>query len=429
MRQNLKLRRYIYMFLLLTGFLSFILSFAINNIVVWGLLVFYVVDKKQNLIYKLKVAWQNHLIPIFILFFLCQVIGILYSTNTSQALDRVLSMAPLLFIPMILVSEPLSLKDKDRILKILKTSIPSIFLGLLLYHLVFEARELDTFVHFALVEGLGVSQFYLAFIISIPLLTAIDDLQKKQGILVNLLIIFFSVGLLVLLKNLTSLIFLIIIWGLLITRYLKTELYRKALVLLLLGGILLTLGLSTSMIRDRITFLQKTTDLDIETIITKNRYTITKNTLEHRLLVDYLAVQASVESVPFGWGTGDVQDVLNDSYQALGFKAGMKYRYNTHNQYLEEFMKTGLLGGLTFLFLVFFLSKTFRITDPYFPFIYLFFVAGCMVESYLNRQHGVFILGFIIPFFINRIENRNAEQFKICPKAMAISTPKSVKSG
>jgi O-antigen ligase len=357
--------------------------------------------------FKLKKAFQNRLIIFFLIFMLFQVVGVFYSSNIPQGWDRVLSMSPLAFLPIVMTSEPLSKKEYNSILKILKYIILAVFLGLLLYHIVFEGRVPGTFVHFTLVEGLGVSQFYLSFVLAIPLLAAIDDLQNKQGLIANLLIVVFCVGLLLLLKNLTSLLFILILWGFLIIRFFRSTQYLKALSLLFFGVIIFLLSTQLSIIRNRIQFLQKTTDFDIETIITKNQYTYTKNTLEHRLLIDYLAIQTIARSLPFGLGTGDVQDRLNEEYEAVGFKSGIKFHYNAHNQYLEEFLKTGLIGGLFFLALLIYMCSKVNLFEPYYPALLFFFITGCFFESYLNRQHGVFIFGFILPFFLNCRINRN----------------------
>ncbi|WP_445386341.1 O-antigen ligase family protein [Robiginitalea sp. IMCC44478] len=252
-----------------------------------------------------------------------------------------------------------------------------------------------------LVESLGASQFYLAFIITIPLLAAVQGLLKKKDQIINVLIVLMSFGFLVLLRNLTSLLFICIVWAVLIVRLIIANDYNKAFLAIMFGGIILSLSSQVPMIQDRMQFIQKTTDFDIETIITKNRYTYTKNTLEHRMLIDYLAINIVQESLPFGLGTGDVQDRLNKEYATVGFKSGIKLKYNTHNQYLEEFLKTGLLGGVAFLILLGCLCGRINWSDYYYPYILLFFIAGCFFESYLNRQHGVFILGFIIPYFLN----------------------------
>jgi len=156
-------------------------------------------------------------------------------------------------------------------------------------------------------------------------------------------------------------------------------------------------------IKNRANVFLKTTDFDIKTIITKNKYTQTKNTAEHRVLIDYLVLNEIVKSLPFGVGTGDYQDILNIQYERINFKVAKINQLNTHNQYLCEFMKTGVLGGLVFILIIFNLWKK---SQNHIGFYFvLMFSLGCLVESYLDRQHGVVIFAFIIPFIL-KIDNK-----------------------
>ncbi|MCL5127260.1 hypothetical protein M4I23_02485 [Algibacter sp. L4_22] len=141
----------------------------------------------------------------------------------------------------------------------------------------------------------------------------------------------------------------------------------------------------------------------METIITKNSFTQTKNTAEHRVLIDYLAIKEIMATLPFGVGTGDFQEALNKQYNTVNFKVAIKNKFNNHNQYLAEFLKTGVLGGVLFLMLVFTLWKT-KKSRMGFYFVLLFSI-GCLVESYLDRQHGIVIFACIIPFFLNQNSN------------------------
>ena len=163
--------------------------------------------------------------------------------------------------------------------------------------------------------------------------------------------------------------------------------------------LLVVLAYNTTGISQKLDVLTKTTDFDIEIIKTKNKVTFTNNTLEHRILINYLALNEIANSFPLGVGIGDYQDVLNKNYQKIRFKSAMKQGYNNHNQYVSEFLKTGLLGGCIFLILLFYLFKSSNINNEYYLILLLLFSVGCFFESYLDRQHGVFIFSFFIPLF------------------------------
>ena len=71
---------------------------------------------------------------------------------------------------------------------------------------------------------------------------------------------------------------------------------------MIIGCVCLFAVTQTPILKDRLNVFIKTTDLNLETIITKNKYTQTKNTFEHRLLINYLALKEIGQSLPFGVG-------------------------------------------------------------------------------------------------------------------------------
>src|SRR5690606_26196847 len=84
-------------------------------------------------------------------------------------------------------------------------------------------------------------------------------------------------------------------------------------------------------------------------IMVKNKYAYTRNTFEHRAYIGYLVMSDWKNSFPFGFGTGDTQPYLNHLYKENTFLTGTKYGLNAHNQYLQEYLKTGILGLTVFL--------------------------------------------------------------------------------
>src|SRR5690606_4122004 len=80
-----------------------------------------------------------------------------------------------------------------------------------------------------------------------------------------------------------------------------------------------------------------TTSTGIEQIMTKNKYTYTRNTLEHRFYIDYLVISDWKNTFPFGLGTGDTQDYLNHLYRENKFLTGIAAELNAHNQYFQEY--------------------------------------------------------------------------------------------
>ena len=168
----------------------------------------------------------------------------------------------------------------------------------------------------------------------------------------------------------------------------------------LLIGVFLSTIFFVPGLKKKFAILVKTTDFNIETIITKNKVTHTKNTLEHRVLINNIALKEIKKSFLFGVGTGDYLDLLYFNYKKIYFKQGIRERYNNHNQYFSEFLKTGVFGGVLFIVLIFLLLKSASNKDVFFVYLIMFFSIACFFESYLERQHGILIFSFILPLFL-----------------------------
>ena len=384
--------------------ISFICSFAILSIVTFLFIPYFFLDSLINIKEKLKNLARNPLAILFVFFFLAQCIGLLWSDNIDYGMRRVAVMIPLLFLPAILLSEEISKRGFNTYLRISKYLILLVFFILLLVHLFIDGHIASTFVHFTVEEKLGISQFYIVFILLIPFLESLRQIHKRKQLLLNGLLFISSIGFMLILGNKTIMIFLFLFALVYIYKGFKTS--RKILLFRLGIITLIVVGASqTSIVKNRVAVLYKTTDFNIEIIKTKNKYAETKNTLEHRILIDYLVLQEIGKSLLFGVGTGDYQDLLMDSYESISFKAGLKNKLNTHNQYLEEFLKTGILSGFTFIIIIAFLFRRSKKKQPFYIYYITIFAVACFLESYLVRQHGVIIFALFIPFFLtNDIE-------------------------
>ena len=398
----IKKRESIFFVLTTFVFLTFTISYALNSISLFLFIPFFFLDKKQRIKEKLFALKKNKTVILFVSFFLVQAIGITYSQDINFAIKRTLVMLPLLFLPAILFVEELDKKKFDKLLCLLKYAIPLTFLFYVIIHCFIDKRAINTFVHFTVTEKIKISQFYLAFIVMVPIVETLRQIQKQQKLVINGLILIIALGILLLLGNKTIVVFLVILSLGILYNLIKTD-KKKALIATIAIVLIVLLGSQLTIIKNKMGVFFKTTDFNLETIITKNKYTHTKNTAEHRFLIDYLSIKEIKDALPFGVGTGDFQEALNKEYEKINFKAAIKEGYNNHNQYLSEFLKTGILGGLLFITLIVFLWNTPKSTIGYY--FLLFFTLGCLVESYLDRQHGVVIFAFIIPFFIKNEYN------------------------
>ena len=407
----IKYREVIFCIIIAIILCAFTVSYAVTNIALFLLIPLFFLDTKNNISLKILSIKRSKAVLVYMLFFLVQCVGYFYSQDKSFAFRRIVVMLPLLFAPAIVFSESITRKNAYKLLSFLKYAIIATFVFLFLSHIFILKRTLNTFVHFTVEEQLGISQFYLTFILLLPILITLKAIFKKQQVFLNTVLLIISIAILLLLGNKTFWFFMVLL-GLVYTVLLIVRSQtKKAMLLIAIALISVFVASQTNIVKNRMGVFIKTTDFDLETIITKNKFTETKNTFEHRLLINYLAGKEIIKALPFGVGTGDFQTVLNTQYKAVNFKRGIKGRLNNHNQYLSEFLKTGVLGGFLFLFLLYSLFKKANSQQFFYPIFLSFFIVACGFESYLFRQHGVVIFVFLIPFLytidsaLNNIDN------------------------
>src|SRR5690606_30515281 len=194
-------------------------------------------DHRPHVFEKLKRVIKNRLILLYILFFLAQVIGLLYSENYDNGLKRVSVMLPMLFLPAIVSVESLTKKQFNFILSFTTYYIILFFIAYLLVHLFIDGRDLNTFVHFTISEKLDISQFYLMFILFIPIIVSINAIINKNKIVFHIILLSISLGIVLLLGNKTSVFFMLLIWVILIIQTYRRN-KAKTLIPIVMGSFL-----------------------------------------------------------------------------------------------------------------------------------------------------------------------------------------------
>ncbi|MBT1712201.1 O-antigen ligase family protein [Fulvivirgaceae bacterium PWU5] len=112
------------------------------------------------------------------------------------------------------------------------------------------------------------------------------------------------------------------------------------------------------------------------------------------------------ESPWVGHGIGDVQEKMNACYDGLGRLAELR-NYNAHNQYLDSWAKTGILGlVITLLCLACPLYTSFKAGDQLFAIFFFVFLVVCLTECFLNVQKGVTLFCFTASIYWGHLYNR-----------------------
>ena len=109
----------------------------------------------------------------------------------------------------------------------------------------------------------------------------------------------------------------------------------------------------------------------------------------NRMVVWNVSYRLGIAHFPFGVGTGDVQDVLNEAYQQSNFTTVYDKKMNPHNQYLQTFLALGV-AGIIILLAYLFVPLVHAIKKKNLPYIVflLAVILNLLVESMLETRAG-----------------------------------------
>ena len=394
-------REHVYMFLLVLFIASFPITYNLNARVIIALAVFFLIDSKSNLKAKMNSVKNNKMVLAMAIYFLVQVLGLIHTEDLKRGLDIVTRNLPFLLLPTILLSEKLSKANFLKLLNFLKIWMLLVMIYLVLYQYFIEDRTIGSTVHFAF-EKLGISQHYVSFALVIAIMIVLHQLfdEVKKHILLNSVLLVGLVFSLLLFSSRSNLIVLLFSLAVFFyNRFKSYKVYTKLLVFCSAIIIGLLSFYSSSELQRKADIFLKSTDFDMEIVQTKNSITFVKNTIEQRMMINMASINIIKEHPIIGVGTGDYLDALHNEYEKLHFIAGIKRKFNAHNQYFEDFIKVGVFGFLSYVFLMVVLFK-YSYKQPSLMF---YCVIGVMfislTESLFARHHGIAFVAFFIPLF------------------------------
>ena len=99
----------------------------------------------------------------------------------------------------------------------------------------------------------------------------------------------------------------------------------------------------------------------------------------------------------FGVGIGDVKDELKKEYINIDFTEGIKLSYDAHNQYLQSFLASGILGLLSFCSILIAIGLIMVKRKEYFYlFIILLYSYFSLIESLVETHKGVVLFSILL---------------------------------
>ena len=119
-----------------------------------------------------------------------------------------------------------------------------------------------------------------------------------------------------------------------------------------------------------------------------------------RLSIYNCSLKKALLSPVFGYGWGDVKDVLNKCFEEENPNL-LRHNYNTHNQFLSMLLATGIIGLVLFLYYFYYiLNYSNKNGNQVLFFILLYFGFNMLSENILEREDGVIFFSFFVNLFL-----------------------------
>ena len=344
-------------------------------------------------------------VPIlFLSFYVMHLIGLMYTSNWTEGMQRVETKLPLLIFPLILFSFPL--KSKESISSILKSYVVGCLLASIYCFANGFLKYMETGENWMAYKKLGsflgfhptYFSMYLSFAFFIVLFFLVEKIKThsvKYKIGSGILAGWFFIVILLLSSRMTILATVFILGISFLTwMYFQQKIFQG------IGISILAIVLLFFSIKNLPSVNQRT-QAAINSAITKDS---TKVNRAPRINLWNAAFTVVKENPLLGTGTGDVQDELMRIYQERNYERALKDNFNPHNQYLQTTATLGIIGGILLLI---YLMAPFWLAFQQKDYLYLLFLSlvimSFLTESILQTQRGTLFFGFFYTFLTMRL--------------------------
>jgi O-antigen ligase len=398
---------------------SFIFSFrAISSFSIGLLLLTGIIANYRNLFSVLKKHFGILLIISCVIFFLLQVISLLFSRSIGHEGSHVLRKSGIVILPLSICLT--GYLDRGHFRKLLfyyclilfAASLYCISIAGFTY---LKTGDYSVFYYYALVKPLAQHAVYFSIYVFIALLILLESIKEKK-LVVNknisvFLFLFFSVFLFLLSSKFIIATYLIILIVYFIL-FLKIYHVRRSLII---GGfaVAITGGSSALIIHNPVSnrfyeLLHGNLAVINQKKFTPNDYF---NGVQFRLLQWEFVNEILAEKKAWWTGVGPVkaQQELNKKYISKNMYTGDPANYdhghgllgyNTHNEFLESLLMTGIPGLVSYFLVCFALIKiALKKKNLLLSLVTTLLILYSLIESILETQYGISLFLFF-PLFL-----------------------------
>ena len=346
----------------------------------------------------IRQAFSNKYFLAFFSIFALEVLGLLYTHDYHVAYGHIEGKATLVAIPFVLCAGPFTDKAGRRRLM----SAYCLLLFILCVYCLFMAvihysatKDPSVFFYHTLTEVIGVNAVFYSGYVMIALLFLLSSGGKFLRAVRIGLIIFFT-GMMILLSSKLLLILLVIM---LIGFLVRRSNIRVNPAPFLGLALLLLIGTGMLVCTDN-PVVRRYKDIGNGDIGLFKKDSFPSGTVYNGLSLRLVIWKFSYEILSekkawvIGVTSGDSQHLLNDKYINTGMSQGY-LSYNFHNQYIEEMVRSGVIGLCVFLvacWMLIVLAREIGTREAWFTVAMVLILY--LTESMLEMQHSTFFSCF-----------------------------------
>jgi O-antigen ligase len=227
---------------------------------------------------------------------------------------------------------------------------------------------------------------------------------KLSLTLTTLISIYLSVAIFFLSSKLSYALFVVmIVFMTIYIGYIKKMLYKSLLIIVIAGA-------AVALLTENLYYLRwRLSELEFKKYEGPQD---NQNGLAVRMVTWQSAAELIKDRPVLGYGLKGAGDELVKKYREKDFQIGIPERFNSHNQYMETALRSGLIGLVVLLLLLYFPLRTgIREKKLLLVLIVLHFMLVSMVEGILEyQQELVFYWFFILLFYYHYPQHTNRQQ-------------------
>jgi len=343
---------------------------------------------------------------LLISLYLLNLLAILYSSNKPEGLNLAVRQLGILLFPLFFSLTHLDLaRYRTQLLQVfaLACMVTVIYLyvdalrTMVVFHLPFSSMFTVNFMNHNFALPIGIHATYLSMYLAFSIIALLWLMIKKQAAMPRWMVIIACLVLFAGLIQLSSravFIAFLLIMNLAFPRFVfeGKKRVRFFLVTACISVAVLLLIFSVDAFKTRYVS-------ELRTDLT-DKVKIIENT-EPRLARWELILELVKQSPVVGYGSGSETDLLKDRYFKKGLYISYLNEFNTHNQYLAVLLKTGIVGLLLFLCILYYgYAAAIKRKDLLLLAFMIMISVVSLSENILDLNKGIFFYGFFFSMLL-----------------------------